>query len=221
MRRLIVLRPEPGASQTVERARALGLEAIPVPLFRIEPIPWQLPDSAEFDALLLTSANAVRHGGAGLNGLRTLPVHAVGRTTADAAREAGFQVASIGEGGIDALLDGIAPGTRLLQLAGEDRRRPAGHSCQIRAVAVYRAVPLQGILDIGNCVAAVHSPRAAHRLAELVPETKRATIAIAAISPRAARAAGGGWQAVEPAESPDDAALLALAARLCNNSSER
>ena len=41
--------------------------------------------------------------------------------------------------------------------------------------------------------------------------------AIAAISPDAARAAGAGWERVEVADAPNDAALLALAARLCNN----
>ena len=48
---------------------------------------------------MLTSANAIRHGGAGLERLRSLPVHAVGEATAAAAREAGFAVAGIGEGG--------------------------------------------------------------------------------------------------------------------------
>ena len=33
MKRVLVLRPEPGASATVERARALGLDAVAVPLF--------------------------------------------------------------------------------------------------------------------------------------------------------------------------------------------
>ena len=38
MRRVLVLRPEPGASATVERARERGLDAIAAPLFEIEPI---------------------------------------------------------------------------------------------------------------------------------------------------------------------------------------
>jgi len=45
----------------------------------------------------------------------------------------------------------------------------------------------------------------------------RSSIAIAAISPAAAEAVESGWQAVEASDEPSDDALLALAARLCNN----
>ena len=34
MRRLFVFRPEPAASRTVEKAKALGLEVAAIPLFR-------------------------------------------------------------------------------------------------------------------------------------------------------------------------------------------
>ena len=45
----------------------------------------------------------------------------------------------------------------------------------------------------------------------------RATIRIAAISKAAASAAGDGWAISEAAEVPNEVALLALAARLCDN----
>jgi uroporphyrinogen-III synthase len=61
----------------------------------------------------------------------------------------------------------------------------------------------------------IHSPRAGARVAEL--DLDRGSIALAAISPAAAGAAGEGWAAVEAAEEPTDDALLALAKRLCNN----
>ena len=71
------------------------------------------------------------------------------------------------------------------------------------------------IVATAGSVALVHSPRAGRRFAELVGD--RGSIAIAAISPAAAEAVGEGWQAVAAAEEPGDDALLALAARLCNN----
>ena len=92
MRPLLVLRPEPGASATVKRARELGLEPVAAPLFEIEPLPWEAPEPGGFDALLLTSANAVRHGGSKLAKLRGLRVYAVGDATAEAARESGFDI---------------------------------------------------------------------------------------------------------------------------------
>jgi len=216
MRRLVVLRPEPGASATVSRAHELGLEAIAVPLFEIEPLDWEAPDPAEFNGLLLTSANAVRFGGGQLDSLRHLPVYAVGEATAEAAREAGLVVAVTGGAGVDALLAGIELHLSLLHLSGEDQRAPAAPNQQITSVVVYRARPVEAP-DLGGIegnVALIHSPRAGSRLAELVPD--RQSVAIAAISVPAAEAAGSGWEAVEVAERPTDDALLALAARLCN-----
>ena len=216
MRRLLVLRPEPGATATVERARKLGLDALSVPLFEIEPVAWEAPEPAAFDGLLLTSANAVRFGGEGLHALRGLPVHAVGEATAEAARALGFDIASAGESGVDRLLDSIDPDLRLLHLCGADRHEAASPRQAITATVVYRSKPVESpdLSAAGGSVALLHSPRAAERFAQLVQQ--RASIAVAAISPSAAQAAGDGWEAVESANAPTDDALLALAARLCN-----
>ena len=78
MRRLLVLRPEPGASATVAKARGLGLNAVAMPLFEIEPVEWEAPDPERFDGILLTSANALRFGRDGLKALRGLKTYAVG-----------------------------------------------------------------------------------------------------------------------------------------------
>ena len=139
MKRVLVLRPEPGASATVERARARGLEAIALPLFEIEPLAWDAPEASSFDGVLLTSANAVRCGGDPLKGLRGLPAYAVGMATAEAAREAGFDIASTGEAGVDRLLGSIDPDLKLLHLAGEDRRAPDGATQEITFIPVYRS----------------------------------------------------------------------------------
>ena len=108
MRPVLCLRPEPGLSATISHGAALGLEITGCPLSRIEPVQWDAPDPAAFDALLAGSANIFRHGGASLARLRDLPVLAVGATTATAAREAGFCVARTGRGGLQNLLDDLA-----------------------------------------------------------------------------------------------------------------
>jgi len=221
MRRLVVLRPEPGASATVERARAMGLEAFAMPLFAVEPVAWQVPELSEFDALLLTSANAVRHGGDGLARLRAMPVHAVGEATAAAAREAGFGVASVGDAGVERLLESIPRNLRLLHLCGEHRTAPASAQA-VKSVAVYRSdelPPPDDLSQIEGHTVAVHSPRAGKRLGELADRAgiDRRTIRIAAISETAAAATGEGWDICGAAHKPDEAALLALAARLCDN----
>jgi len=111
---VLVLRPEPGASATASRARELGLNAIAVPLFTVEPIQWDAPEPSAFDGLLLTSANAVRHGGVQLDPLRSLKVYAVGPATAEAALGAGLDVAVAGEGGVDRLLAAIPPNAQVV-----------------------------------------------------------------------------------------------------------
>lgn len=220
----MILRPEPGASATVARARTMGLEAVAMPLFEVEPVEWAVPDPAGFDALLLTSANAVRHGGPGLAGLRALPVYAVGEATAAAAREAGFEIAASGEGGVERLLGSVPAGVRLLHPCGEHRIEPQAAQA-ITALPVYRAAELpapERLREIEGQTVAVHSPRAARRLAELAGDgaIDRSTVRIAAISEAAAAAAGPNWEKCEAADAPDEAALLALAARLCDNRPE-
>jgi uroporphyrinogen-III synthase len=219
MRRVLVLRPEPGATVTAERARGQGLDAVVLPLFEVEPVDAALPDATRFDALLLTSANAVRFGGEVLKRLQSLPVHAVGQATAAAASDAGFEIASSGEAGVDQLLRSIEPGARLLHLCGEDRRPPTDPRQEITSVAVYRSAEIPDPdLSVGpGSVALVHSPRAGRHFAELIDRAgiNRGSIAIAAISAVAAGAVGSGWESIDAAESADDAALLALAARLC------
>jgi uroporphyrinogen-III synthase len=216
MRRVLVLRPEPGASATVGQARGLGLEVVSAPLFEVEPIGWEAPDPAAFDGLLLTSANAVRHAGEQLQLLHGLPVYAVGEATAEAALHAGFEVIVTGDKGVDGLLGSIRPDVSLLHLSGADRREPQGAPQHISRILVYRskAIDDPDLSGAAYAVALIHSPRAGRRFAELVAD--RGSIAIVAISRAAAQAVGQGWEAVTIADQPTDEALLALAAALCN-----
>jgi uroporphyrinogen-III synthase len=220
MRKLLLLRPEPGLSTSAERARAMGLEVIGCPLFRLEPVEWQVPDPANYDALLLTSANAVRQGGSGLETLKSLPVHAVGEATAEAARAVGFNIEMVGETGIEGLLASLPSGPRLLHLAGEHRRAVAARQ-RIDTRIVYRAAEIEHpeLPQLEGLVAAVHSPRAGARLTQLAGPCDRT--AVVAISTAAAQACGLGWERIGVAEQPHDSSLLALAALLCQTSPAR
>jgi uroporphyrinogen-III synthase len=73
-------------------------------------------------------------------------------------------------------------------------------------------LPLPNPALLQEAVALVHSPAAGRRLAAI---TARERIRIAAISPAAAAACGPGWARCEAASQPSDAALLGLAAKLC------
>ena len=161
----MVLRPEPGASATVERGRALGLDAVAIPLFEIELVTWALPDAASFDGLLLTSANAVRCAGHGLEKLRGLSVYAVGKATEMAARDAGFDIAATGDKGVDRLLGSIELDLNLLHLCGGDRREPSDHRQGITPLPVYHSKPVErpDLSAVPDSVAVIHSPRAGRR----------------------------------------------------------
>lgn len=206
----------------MERALASGLEAVAVPLFRLEPVTWTVPPASNFDGLLVTSANAVRLAGAGLAALWSLLAYAVGEATAAALRDRGFAVAATGNGGIDRLLASVDPGLRLLHLCGEERREPVGAQQEITPLTVYRVVPMErptGMERLTGAIALVHSPKAGERLAELVSD--RTSTIVAAISPAAAGACGLGWRHVEAASQPTDGALLSLAERLCQEAAGR
>lgn len=222
MRRVLVLRPQPGADATAARAAALGLAATVAPLFTTIALPWAAPSPDAYDALMLTSANAVRLGGAQLASYRALPVFAVGEATAAAARAAGFANVRAGDTDIVALLALVAAAgvTRLLHLTGREHRDVGHPALTIHRVPVYAADAEAALPDPARAalaegaVAMLHSPRAAACFAALVDD--RAPIRIAAISAAAARAAGDGWAAVAVADKPNDDALLAAAARLCD-----
>jgi uroporphyrinogen-III synthase len=164
-----------------------------------------------FDALLITSANAVRLGGA----LPDLPVHAVGETSAAASADAGLTVTTVGTGGVEALLDTLPGDLRLLHPAGEERIIPRSAGQHITSVTVYRMVPLPlpAAAAFEGAVVLIHSPAAGRRLADAALARER--VRVAAISQAAAMTCGSGWQRCEAADEPSDRALLGLAAKLC------
>jgi uroporphyrinogen-III synthase len=116
---VVAIRPQPGCDATVAAARAAGLDARGFPLFEVRPLAWQPPSAESFDALLLGSANALRHAGPPLDGYHGKPAYAVGATTADAASAAGLDVIAVGSGGLKLLLPRLAADhRRLLRLSG-------------------------------------------------------------------------------------------------------
>jgi len=69
-------------------------------------------------------------------------------------------------------------------------------------------------------VVLLHSAEAARALAGVVRSSgmDRAEISLCCLGPRIAAAAGGGWAACRAAPVAEDAALLALAAEMCQTS---
>lgn len=222
-RPIAVLRPEPGNRVTAIAIEAAGRTPLRLPLFATEPLAWIPPNPAHYDALILTSANAIRWGGEGLRELVELPVYAVGAVTAETARRAGFHVEMIGTAGAEALLaQAEAAGVRrALHLAGRDRTvEPGGIVADVLTVYVSEALEIaeRDARRLAGSVALVKSARAGARLGEVIDlhGVDRAHIAVIAISERAAKACGTGWESVTVPEDVSAEGLIQAAIALAD-----
>jgi uroporphyrinogen-III synthase len=218
---VLILRPQPGANETSDRARARGLEPVIAPLFTVRPLDWDPPSPDDFDAVLVTSANAPRHAGDPLAAFTHLPAYAVGDASAAAAREAGFGTVRIGPSDGAAALrlmesDGIRRAVHFT--SPEPAELPRGEVTLVQ-VPVYITLPGDRLPDEAiaavnaGAVVLLHSPRAAELFGDLIDE-RRAISRIAAISEAAAAAAGTGWADVVVASEPRDDALVDAAASI-------
>jgi uroporphyrinogen-III synthase len=145
--RLLVTRPEPDNERTAQTLRAKGHDIVLAPLLRIEAVTDADLGPPPFAAILFTSANGARaiadHPRRGE--LIRLPVLAVGRSSAEAARRAGFANVTSADGdardlarlAAERFAGAKAP---LLYLAGEDRSGELTlPGAPVRTVVVYRA----------------------------------------------------------------------------------
>jgi uroporphyrinogen-III synthase len=129
-----------------------------MPLMRTEPLEADL-GCGPWSAVLVTSANACRSVAhrAEMAELAPLPVFAVGRRTAQAARTAGFVDVTSAEGDGKALAAAVAEGVLerdrpLLYLAGEERAADlenllAAQGFSIHAAVVYRMLAESAFSD--------------------------------------------------------------------------
>jgi len=212
--RVAVLRPAPDNARTATKLSERGHDVTLSPLFEIRALPWIAPAPDAFDALLLTSANAIHGGGAELARLQSLPVIAVGPRTAEAAQAAGFSVAMTGDADAAriATMARAARYRRMVHLAGRDHIAVRDAATIIVYASEALAIPPGAMRDLQGQIVLLHSRRAAARFAALVERDRaaRARIAIAALSPAVLAAAGDGWRWAAASAVPDDDALVAL-----------
>jgi uroporphyrinogen-III synthase len=222
---LIITRPIPGGEASLQRARHLHLDAYLIPLFEARALDWTVENDDQYDRLLLTSAQAPRLAGDGLNRFSHLPCFAVGDATAAAAREVGLNVVRVGNSDGQQLLDTMTSneGTgkkRILWLSGRERTALNSGSAPMDVIACYAVdpiapPPLWHQLVAAPAVLMAYSKRAAVHMAALT-DGRRDQLTLLAISAAVAEAAGEGWGGCFTATQPDDTSMLALACALCH-----
>lgn len=228
--RVLITRPEPGATQTARRLAALGFEPVVAPVMTIVPAetPVRLP--GQFAATVLTSRNAVPACPAAC---LDRPAFTVGSATAARAREAGFTRV------IDADADAAALPGVIAATLGRERQRlflPTGlgqgtdlakalrdQGFRVLRRVAYRAAPVAALpeaalrhLQNRNIqIALFFSGETARAFVRLIlaaglTETV-ADIEAVSISERSAMALRGlPWRRISVAARPNQDAMLVL-----------
>ncbi len=230
--RLLVTRPEPGATKTADRLRALGFDVETLPLTRIvavEPAPDAVARASDANIVAVTSANALRHAPESLLGsLRSKPVHAVGEATAAAARQAGFAHVLVGGGDASHLANDLLQrghnGGHIAFLCGcrrvstlEDTLVAAGITVTVLPVYDTQLVSQLTVFDRDRfqptfAGVLLHAQSAAQALAQLPTADRNALVSektlFFAISERVADALPSEWRSrTIVADAPDDTAM--------------
>jgi uroporphyrinogen-III synthase len=236
--RLLVTRPEPDAERTAAALRGLGHAVLVAPLLHIETVEradlGSEQGSLRFAGVVMTSANAARaiarHPSHAV--LTPLPVFAVGRQTAEAARHVGFADVVSADGDADDLSHLIGArlrrGASLLYLAGEDRSADltgdlALQGIEVQIAVVYRAVPVsafpsvvENALKRGALDGVLHFSRRSvmtylrcAQAAQLLDEAMALTQCC--LSPKVAEPlVAAGAKSIQIAPLPTEAAMLGL-----------
>jgi uroporphyrinogen-III synthase len=155
---ILVTRPQPDNDSTTALLRARGYQVLAAPMLRFEPVPFRDDADAQYGAVIVTSANALRAiaGQPGLGQLLQLPLYAVGARTAEAAREIGFGDVISADGDANALRDLLVASVKigtlqtrqtLLYLAGADLARDiagelGAHGFNMVTQTTYRMAPV-------------------------------------------------------------------------------
>ena len=235
---IITIRPEPDASHDVEWLRRYQVPAIAVPVMRAEQQLYDLPDAPPFQAIIFTSRRAIAAIASidkmsTLEALRSLPVYAVGRRTALAARQAGFDHVITGHGDGKALVplmvanlnpnagDILWPSANIISFDIASRLADFGYS--VRQIPVYAMVVQGHISDelparLATCSSAAvvaMSARSMDLFSQMLNTSQsaghRQRITVIASSKVIAAAAGSGWADIIVAKAPRRSRVLAIA----------
>jgi uroporphyrinogen-III synthase len=219
--KVLVTRPEPGASATAHRLVSLRHEPILAPCLIITPRAADLPDQPA--AIIMTSMQALPALPAGYH---HIPVFCVGDATAGRLRESGFRSVESAGGnaqdlfrlitmrrlsGAHLLATGARQGmalARRLRAAGIDVVRRPVYSARPAAALPEPAV--EALVSGAVGAAMFYSAETARAFTRIAP-AGMAPIPALVLSPAVAQGLSGlNWAAIRVALAPTEADLLAL-----------
>ncbi|GAB5455540.1 MAG: hypothetical protein Hens2KO_17690 [Henriciella sp.] len=200
---IIVTRAEPGASETVERLKALGKRPLLAPMLSLRELTDEpIPDPKDLSGLVFTSANGVRTYSA-RRADRQLPAWCVGPATAQAAREEDFETVHESAGNAVDLAEFIttrmtAPERPLLHVAnaaagGTLKKTLESKGYRTLFAPIYEMLPAQSLPDAVSdlfnqntqSIVLVHSEKGAKAFAALIDAQALSNCTGVAISDRA------------------------------------
>ncbi len=227
--RVFVFRPQPDAERTARAVADHGFEPLVAPLFKVVRLPGAVPEG-NFDAIVVTSGNAVPVLAEGPAAWRELPVFTVGARTAAKVREAGLDDARSADGDRNDLIELIrrtlpAP-AKLLMIVARDRKEDVSERLgqagyEVALWMAYAAEPVsslpedaQAALRQGKADAALHySARGARTFIAMaqaagVNDEAMELTHVALSADVAAPLIAAGASTVLVAEHPEEAGLL-------------
>jgi len=232
MSRWLITRPQADATRLAATLDAMGHSSVLSPVIRVVPRQFRPINWSRYDAIIFTSANAVRLGGDYPQAALSLPVFTVGDKTAAAARGAGFTTVSSANGNVDTLAQNLAlevhnAPTRYLHICGWETKGSlqgalSATGGRVETVAVYEVEPAAeltgeavGELKAGTLDGAIFlSPNTARIFARLAANAKIGARAdgfvFAVISQATAAELSGLGGTIAVAEHPDLEHVLAL-----------
>ncbi len=185
---ILVTRPEPDNAATADALRQRGFDVQLAPILQYEALPIRHDDSINYSGLIVTSSNALRairsHPLSGQ--LIALPIYAVGKRTADAAKKIGFANVLSADGDVTALrkliVDAIPKRGRktpLLYLSGSDISGDiasglASDGITVTTLTVYRMVP---VADLDDSVRAAFAAQTIEAILHYSPRSAAAFVA--------------------------------------------
>ncbi|MEM1088682.1 MAG: uroporphyrinogen-III synthase, partial [Pseudomonadota bacterium] len=224
---ILVIRSEPGASETIARLQAASYETIKSPVLAIASNPEvDIPDLSEIEALIFTSANGVR-AFAQRTESRDHTAWCVGPATAAAAREAGFKRVEQSSGNATDLADYIInrtppTGKPMLHIAnaeakGHLRKRLTNAGFTIVFCPLYRMTraihlsdtALETLISQAPTLVLIHSEKGALAFSELISSLTPQNCTGVAISHQAAEPlSGSALKQINIADRPDEDSLM-------------